>query len=88
MPLTDVWFTVDVYKRQELDEVTITSKVKDKVIPEPTDIEIKGNYFHLKTRVPVFTISSRYSSLGAASLEKDEAVSVSYTHLLSVTVTV
>ena len=26
----------------ELDEVTITSKVKDKVIPEPTDIEIKG----------------------------------------------
>ena len=31
----------------ELDEVTITSKVKDKVIPEPTDIEIKGNYFHL-----------------------------------------
>ena len=37
----------------ELDEVTIISKVKDKVIPEPTDIEIKGNYFHLKTRVPV-----------------------------------
>lgn len=37
----------------ELDEVTITSKVKDKVIPEPTDIEIKGNYFHLKTRMPV-----------------------------------
>lgn len=37
----------------ELDEVTVTSKVKDKVIPEPTDIEIKGNYFHLKTRVPV-----------------------------------
>lgn len=37
----------------ELDEVTIVSKVKDKVIPEPTDIEIKGNYFHLKTRVPV-----------------------------------
>ena len=27
--------------------------MKDKVIPEPTDIEIKGNYFHLKTRVPV-----------------------------------
>lgn len=37
----------------ELDEVTITSKVKNKVIPEPTDIEIIGNYFHLKTRVPV-----------------------------------
>ena len=37
----------------ELDEVTITSKIKDKVGPEPTDIEIKGNYFHLKTRVPV-----------------------------------
>lgn len=37
----------------ELEEVTITSKVKNKVIPEPTDIEIIGNYFHLKTRVPV-----------------------------------
>ena len=37
----------------ELDEVIVTSKVKNKVIPEPTDIEIKGNYFHLKTRVPV-----------------------------------
>lgn len=37
----------------ELDEVTITSKIKDKVVPEPTDIEIKGNYFHLKTRIPV-----------------------------------
>lgn len=37
----------------ELDEVLITSKIKDKVVPEPTDIEIKGNYFHLKTRVPV-----------------------------------
>ena len=37
----------------ELDEVTVISKVKDKVVPEPTDIEIKGNYFHLKTRVPV-----------------------------------
>ena len=37
----------------ELDEVIVISKVKDKVVPEPTDIEIKGNYFHLKTRVPV-----------------------------------
>lgn len=37
----------------ELDEVTVTSKIKDKVVPEPTDIEIKGNYFHLKTRIPV-----------------------------------
>lgn len=37
----------------ELDEVTITSKIKNKVVPEPTDIEIKGNYFHLKTRIPV-----------------------------------
>lgn len=36
-----------------LDEVTVISKVKNKVVPEPTDIEIKGNYFHLKTRVPV-----------------------------------
>ncbi len=37
----------------ELSEVTVISKVKNKVVPEPTDIEIKGNYFHLKTRVPV-----------------------------------
>ena len=37
----------------ELSEVTVVSKIKNKVIPEPTDIEIKGNYFHLKTRVPV-----------------------------------
>lgn len=37
----------------ELGEVTVVSKIKNKVVPEPTDIEIKGNYFHLKTRVPV-----------------------------------
>ncbi|MFA6871334.1 MAG: carboxypeptidase-like regulatory domain-containing protein [Bacteroidaceae bacterium] len=37
----------------QIDEVLIVSRVKNKVIPEPTDIEIKGNYFHLKTRVPV-----------------------------------
>lgn len=37
----------------ELSEVTVTSKIKKKVIPEPTDIEIEGNYFHLRTRFPV-----------------------------------
>ena len=37
----------------ELEEVTIVTKVKNKVIPEPTDIEIKGNHFHLHTRFPV-----------------------------------
>lgn len=37
----------------QLDEVTVVSEIKNKVIPEPTDIEIKGNYFHLKTRVPI-----------------------------------
>ncbi|MGL5683321.1 MAG: carboxypeptidase-like regulatory domain-containing protein [Marinifilaceae bacterium] len=36
----------------KLDEVTIVAKVK-KVIPEPTEIEVKGNYFHVRTRVRV-----------------------------------
>lgn len=33
-----------------LEEVQIVAQVKNKVIPEPTDIEVKGNYFHLRTR--------------------------------------
>lgn len=33
-----------------LSEVEIVSQVKNKVIPEPTDIEVKGNYFHLRTK--------------------------------------
>lgn len=37
----------------ELSEVTVTSKIRKKVVPEPTDIEIEGNYFHLRTRFPV-----------------------------------
>lgn len=37
----------------EIDEVEIVAMVKDKIIPEPTDIEIKGGYFHLKTRFRV-----------------------------------
>ena len=37
----------------ELQEITITSNIKDKVMPEPTDIEIEGNFFHLRTRFPV-----------------------------------
>ncbi len=33
-----------------LNEVQVVAQVKNKVIPEPTDIEVKGNYFHLRTR--------------------------------------
>lgn len=37
-----------------LKEVTISQKrITDKILPEPTDIEVKGNYFHVKTRVRV-----------------------------------
>lgn len=37
-----------------LDEVLVKAKSKLKVVaPEPTDIEIKGNYAHIKTRVKV-----------------------------------
>lgn len=37
-----------------LKEVTISQKrITDKVLPEPTDIEVKGNYFYVKTRVRV-----------------------------------
>lgn len=37
----------------KLEEVMVVSQVKNKVMPEPTDIEIKGNYFHLRTRFKV-----------------------------------
>ncbi len=37
----------------ELDEVEVLHQVTTKIIPEPTDIEIKGEYFILKTRVRV-----------------------------------
>lgn len=37
-----------------LKEVTISQKrITDKILPEPTDIEVKGNYFYVKTRVRV-----------------------------------
>ncbi len=37
-----------------LDEVTVAAKSKLKVVaPEPTDIEVKGNYLTIKTRVKV-----------------------------------
>lgn len=37
-----------------LDNVVVTAKhITDKIQPEPTDIEVKGNYFHVKTRVRV-----------------------------------
>lgn len=50
-----------------LDEVMVSAKSKLKVVaPEPTDIEIKGNYLHVKTRVKVprrlFGSSTRLSS--------------------------
>ena len=38
----------------ELKEVTVSQKrITDKIMPEPTDIEVHGNYFHVKTRVRV-----------------------------------
>ena len=37
-----------------LAEVTISKKrITDKIMPEPTDIEVKGNYFYVKTRIRV-----------------------------------
>lgn len=37
-----------------LKEVTVSQKrITDKILPEPTDIEVRGNYFHVKTRVRV-----------------------------------
>ena len=37
-----------------LKEVTISQKrITDKILPEQTDIEVKGNYFYVKTRVRV-----------------------------------
>lgn len=46
----DVAMTQDIIK---LQEVVVKVEAKKKVIPEPTDIEIKGNYFHLRTRFSV-----------------------------------
>ena len=37
-----------------LEELVVTAKhITDKIQPEPTDIEVRGNYFHVKTRVRV-----------------------------------
>ena len=37
-----------------LKEVVVAAKqITDKIMPEPTDIEVKGNYFHVRTRVRV-----------------------------------
>lgn len=42
--------TEDVF----LSEATVTAKrITDKVTPEPTEIEVKGNYFYVRTRVRV-----------------------------------
>lgn len=41
-------------ENMSLNEVTVQQKrITDKIIPEPTDIEVHGNYFHVKTRVRV-----------------------------------
>ena len=37
-----------------LGEVVVQTKhITDRIMPEPTDIEVKGNYFHVRTRVRV-----------------------------------
>lgn len=37
-----------------LEEVVVSAKrIVDRVMPEPTDIEVIGNYFHIRTRVKV-----------------------------------
>lgn len=37
-----------------LGEIVVSTKrITDKIMPEPTDIEIKGNYFYVRTRVRV-----------------------------------
>ncbi|MFR0834936.1 MAG: carboxypeptidase-like regulatory domain-containing protein [Barnesiella sp.] len=37
-----------------LNEVVVAAKkIVDKIIPEPTDIEVIGNYFHVRTRVKI-----------------------------------
>ena len=37
----------------KMKEISVTAQFKDKVIFEPTDIEVVGNYFHLRTRFKV-----------------------------------
>lgn len=38
----------------ELQQVTIqTKRITDRIVPDPTDIEVKGNYFHVRTRIRV-----------------------------------
>ncbi len=46
---------VQIYtKSVEIEQVMVVAKLKSKKLSvEPTDIEIKGNYFHLKTRFRV-----------------------------------
>ena len=46
----------------EIEEVVVAAKAKRKlIVPEPTDIEVKGNYFHLRTR---FSIPARLFKSG------------------------
>ena len=48
---------LDIQMEEEnisLKEVVVAAKqITDKIMPEPTDIEVKGNYFHVRTRVRV-----------------------------------
>ncbi|MGL4412056.1 MAG: tetratricopeptide repeat protein [Bacteroidales bacterium] len=37
----------------QIKEVEIVSQQLKKILPEPTDIEVKGNYFHLRTRFKI-----------------------------------
>ncbi|WP_297927996.1 hypothetical protein [uncultured Coprobacter sp.] len=37
----------------KIQEVSVVAKIKNKVIFEPSEIEVVGNYFHLKTRFKV-----------------------------------
>lgn len=39
-------------KAEHLDEIVVAAE-RITIIPEPTEIEIRGNYFNLKTRIPV-----------------------------------
>ena len=54
--------TIDVMLTRSsitLDEVLVKAKGKLKTVaPEPTDIEIKGNYAHIKTRIKCLTACS------------------------------
>lgn len=50
------YLNIDVYLvplAQVLDEVVVQSTITKALITEPTDIEVKGNYLHVKTHVKI-----------------------------------